>query len=356
MLATGAGRERLLAAQQDVSRFIIVFQGVRVGTETVTVNRTAGTFEVSSVGQIAPPIDLTTTKFEMVYSSDWQPRRLSIEGLLKNQLFGLNSSFGLTTATNDVMQAAKRDRITQEITPRTIVLVMNFFGAYTGLAARIDSFPPGTPFPVYIAPEGQTTATVRRITPRRMTGPSGEIEIKEYELTVGRPGGSVPIQIWVDAQGRLARVTLRELDLAAIREDLGSVMVREERIHNPGDENVFIPASGFNLAATVTKPQTGGPKWPAVILVGAAGRQDRDETMYGIPIFGQLAGRLANAGYFARISIRIASRSSRTVKAARWRCWPPDARRRSPPSRCWPRRGEPDARSSWNSRNRCWRA
>ena len=37
---------------------------------------------------------------------------------------------------------------------------------------------------------------------------------------------------------------------------------------------------------------------PAVILVGGPGRQDRDETLYSVPMFGQIAGRLAEAGYF----------------------------------------------------------
>ena len=36
---------------------------------------------------------------------------------------------------------------------------------------------------------------------------------------------------------------------------------------------------------------------PAVMLVGGQGRQDRDETQYGVSIFGQLAGRLADAGF-----------------------------------------------------------
>ena len=284
--------------QQDVSRYIITFQGVRVGTETVTVNRTAGTFDVSSTGQIAPPLDLVTTNFEMSYSADWQPQRLAIEGLLRNQLFELTTSFGLTTATNNLMQGGQRSRVTHDITPRTVVLVTNFFGAYAGLAARLDSFTVGTPFPVYVAPEVQGTATITRVTPRRLVGPSGALDLKQYDLTVTRAGGSIPIQLWVEANGRLARVTLRELALAAIREDLGSVMTREEKVRNPGDESVFIPASGFNLAATTTKPSSTGGKMPAVVLVGGSGRQDRDETMYGISIFGQLAGRLADAGYF----------------------------------------------------------
>ncbi|MBA3948458.1 MAG: alpha/beta fold hydrolase [Acidobacteria bacterium] len=38
-------------------------------------------------------------------------------------------------------------------------------------------------------------------------------------------------------------------------------------------------------------------KWPAIVLIAGSGPQDRDETVYGIPIFGQLAGELSAAGF-----------------------------------------------------------
>jgi hypothetical protein len=85
--------------------------------------------------------------------------------------------------------------------------------------------------------------------------------------------------------------------VTVIRDDLSAVLAREDRISRPGDEEVFIPAAGFNLGATVSIP-TGAPaRAPAVVLVAGSGRQDRDETVFGIPILGQLAGTLADAGY-----------------------------------------------------------
>ena len=55
-------------------------------------------------------------------------------------------------------------------------------------------------------------------------------------------------------------------------------------------------AVGVQLAGTVTRPRTGD-RFPAVLLITGSGQQDRDETLYGVPIFGQLAGRLAESGY-----------------------------------------------------------
>ena len=44
--------------------------------------------------------------------------------------------------------------------------------------------------------------------------------------------------------------------------------------------------------------ETGKPL-PAIVLVAGSGPSDRDETVAGIPIFGQLAGALADAGFLA---------------------------------------------------------
>ena len=59
-----------------VSRLIVLFQGQRIGGETGEVKRTDAGWIISATGQIAPPLDLTTTRFEATYAADWQPLKL----------------------------------------------------------------------------------------------------------------------------------------------------------------------------------------------------------------------------------------------------------------------------------------
>jgi pimeloyl-ACP methyl ester carboxylesterase len=282
----------------ETSTFAILARGARIGSETVTVTRTGSGWLISMFGRQAPPIDLLTTKFEMTYGADWQPQKLVIEGVLRGQVITLGSTFGLTTATIEVMQAAKKGSFVRDVTPRTIVLPNNFFGAYEALAARLASAVIGTRLPIFVAPDGEISAMVDKIAPRRLTTPGGPIDLRQFDLTFANPTGPLPVEVWTDARNRLARVTIPAAALSAVREDIASVMTREEPIRNPGDEDVFIPVSGFNLAATITRPQntTGLPA--AVVLVAGAGPQDRDESTAGIPVFGQLAGSLANSGLF----------------------------------------------------------
>lgn len=303
MLAGASVLESKALAVQDqpdpgaTSRFYVTFRGVRIGSEIVTVTRESGAFTISARGQLGAPIDLVTNTFQMVYSADWQPRTLKIEAALRGQTLIVATSFGLTTAISDVVQGQTKGSSSADITPRAVVLPPSYIGAYEVLAARLPGLKPGSTFPVFVAPEGEISGTLNRVTPRRITSPERVTDVKEYDLTLMRPTAPMSVVLWVDDRNRLAKVVFGDQGYAAIREDISSVMSREEKIHNPGDSDTFIPAAGFSLAGTVTTPEKPQPKMPAVVLVGSQGRQDRDETLYGVSIFGQLAGKLAEAGY-----------------------------------------------------------
>ena len=277
----------------------MILKGVRIGAEVVDVSRTSNSIKITASGQILAPFELTTSRFEMTYGTDWQPQQLSIEGQLRGQLITLATTFGPTTATSDMMQAGKRGSVTQPVTPRAVVLPNNFFAAYEALAARLSGMAVGARIPVYVVPEAEVGATITRITPRRVVGPDSSANLQQFDLNVGGAAAPSVVQVWVDERSRLARVDLPAAALVVIREDLATVLAREEHIKNPGDDSLYIPATGFSLGATVTRPAGVTGRAPAVILVGGPGRQDRDEALYSVPMFGQIAGKLAEAGYLA---------------------------------------------------------
>src|SRR5690606_26914458 len=78
------------------------------------------------------------------------------------------------------------------------------------------------------------------------------------------------------------------------------------RVFRENDEEDMIPANGFNLAATISRPPgttapapkaKDVPRLPVAILLAGSGELDRDGVAFGVPILGQLAGALADAGY-----------------------------------------------------------
>ena len=278
-----------------------MFQGVRIGAETVAVTRNDAGWVISSTGQISAPLDLTTTRFEASYGPDWQPQKLAIEGSLKGQLITLLTVFQSTSATSDILQSGQRLSVTHKVSPRTVALPNNFFAAYEALAAQLGGASIGAKIPVYVAPQAEVLVSVEGTRTRRITTAEGTNEFKQFDLSFANPSGPIKAEMWIDGKNRFARLALPAASLTVIRDDLSVVLAREERISRPGDEEVFIPAIGFNLGGTVSKPPaaagTAASRLPAVVLVAGSGRQDRDELVFGIPILGQLAGMLADAGF-----------------------------------------------------------
>ena len=306
--------------------FIVLLRGARVGAETVTLSRVGTDWQFSGTGRLGAPFDVITNKFEMTYASDWQPTKLAIQATIRGQGVSLNTSFGLTTAMNEVMQGIQRGSSSHQLQPRSIVLPATYFASYEALAARIATAAPGTRLPVYVAPDGQTSVTVSQMTPRSISLGDRTVDIRSYSISLAGVGTSSNLEMWVDSQNRLARLEMPSLAIVVIRDDLATVMAREVRMRNPRDDDTFVPANGFSLGATVTTPPPPAtppaparrkPQTPAIVLVGGSGPQDRDYSTYGVPIFGQIAGRLSDAGYLVvRYDARGIGRSGGRTETA----------------------------------------
>ncbi len=298
--------------------FVVLLRGARVGSESVTISHNGTGWVLSSTGRLQPPIDLVTNSFNLRYGADWQPEQLSLRATVRGQPLTLTTTFGLTTANNDLVQNGRRASATQQITPRAVVLPPNFFSAYEVLAIRLRSATVGTRLPVYVAPTGEASVAVTGVASRRVSIGDQAIDLREVRATLTGPSGPVPLELWIDARGRLARLLMPAASVVILREDLATVMARVEPAHNPGDDDVFIGADGFSLGATITPPVDPVKKAPAVVFVSGPGPQDRDYTVFGVSIFGQLAGRLSKAGYFVvRYDARGVGRSGGRAESSR---------------------------------------
>lgn len=263
----------------------------------MTLTRTSDGWRVSSTGSQRAPAALVINDFRLTLASDWHPRELRIDALLRDQPVSSTTTFAVTTAVTDYMQGGQRASMTHQISARTIVLPNAFYAGYEVMAARLTTASAGTRFKVFVVAQAEVDAVVNAISEQKILTTDGPVLLKRYDLTVMNPGRELPVTIDVDTRGRLARLVIPAAQLSVVRDDLSSVSSRPETYRNPGDADVFVPALGFNLAATLTRPATAPARAPAVVLVGGSSATDRDETIEGIPIFGKLAGQLAAAGF-----------------------------------------------------------
>ncbi|HTM26391.1 MAG TPA: alpha/beta fold hydrolase [Vicinamibacterales bacterium] len=301
VLAACAG---VAAAQQAQpapgdSAFSIYLRSNPIGREQVKVSRTDAGWVIVSTGNIGAPVDVAINRFEMKYSGDWQPLEMKLDARVQNAPIAVATSFGMTSAINEITQNGRTVAKTDQTSARTIVMPNNVFGAYEALAARIFGSAVNAELPVYIAPQGEIKVLVRAVADQMLTGPAGSIPTRRFDLSFQNPSTPVNAVMIVDNQLRLVRLEIPEIGLVVVRDDAASVATRTELARNPTDADVMIPANGFQLAGTTTTPPAvaGRLRFPAVILVGGVLPPGRDETIDGIPIFAQLAGRLADGGH-----------------------------------------------------------
>ncbi len=293
------------AAAQDVpapgpATYSIFLKGQQVGREEANLTRTPDGWRIMSTSRMAMgQMSLENRHFEVRYAADWQPIELRIDALINGKKFGLNTSFGLTSAVSEITSGDTTNQKTDTISARALVIPNNFFAGYEAVAARLASAAKGAQFPAYVAPQAEVPLTVEDAVTEQIQTNSGTLSVRRFRLKFQNPGLPVAADIWVDARGRMTRLEVPVATLQVVREELTSSMTRFEIAAHPGDEQATIRANGFNLAATVTRPagQQQKLRFPAVILVAGSGPQDRNELVFGIPIFGQIANALADAGY-----------------------------------------------------------
>ena len=289
------------APEPGEATFAVFIGATPIGLERTRVDRTPTGWTISSTGRLSPPLDIVSQRFEMRYSADWRPLELRISATVKGQPYELHTTFEGNSATSQILQAGQTSTRTDTVSAETLVLPNNFFAAYEALAARLSVVEVGGELPVYVPPLGEITVRLTSFSDDEIQTAAELISARRYEVTFLIPELPIETEIWADANHRLLRVRIPAASLDAARRDIASTASRLLGVRHAGDEDVRVSASGFSLAATITKPVGQVPpakgRWPAVLLVPGSGSVDRDENVSGIPIFGQIAGALADAGF-----------------------------------------------------------
>ena len=299
--------------------FQVFLRGTEVGRENVNLARNRSGWIITSSGSLATPVDFTINRFEITYAEDWQPLELALDASTQKAIIALKTSFTLTTAINEVSQNSQTVSKQDQVSARTVVLVNNVFGSYEALAARLSTAKAGDDLPVYVAPQGEVKLAVKNVTTATLSGPSGSIATRRYEVTFQNPQKPLDAIVTIDDHQRLVRLELPEPGVLVVRNDAASVSMRSEISRNPTDVDVSIPANGFQLSGTLTTPPQveGRLRYPAIVLIGGTAAGDRDEVVSHVPVFAQLARALADSGHIVlRFDRRGTGQSGGRIESA----------------------------------------
>jgi alpha-beta hydrolase superfamily lysophospholipase len=287
------------ALSTATSDFAIYLRGAQIGTEQIALARNASGWTITSSGRIGPPLDIVTRSLQIRYDADWKPLELTLDATARGQPLVIHVGVEGTTATTRGNNGGRPIDRTDAIDPDAVLLPNPFFAAYEAVAVRLKAAAPGSTIPVYQGGEPPISIRVGDSQTEQIQTVARRIAARRSHVTLAATAGpELDAEIWADETGRLLRFSVPAQMLEFVRDDLSSVATRRVVISRDGDEQVHVPANGFNLIGTLSKPAgEAGKRLPAVILVAGSGPVDRDETIAGIPVLGQLANALADSGY-----------------------------------------------------------
>jgi pimeloyl-ACP methyl ester carboxylesterase len=281
--------------------YTIFLRGVPIGHQDVTVRSDAQGLVISGQGQIAEPIDVITRRAELKYRPDQTAESLTVEARIGGVDIKLQTTFENGTAVSSGMQGTSPIATTDMVSPQSVLLPNVFFGSHAVLARRLAGAAPGTEFRAFLGPGpgAQVAFRLRSEVTEQMQFGTSTFDVHHYELVFDNAGTPLALHLYADNVGTLVRVGVPAQYLDVVRDDIAGSISRTRVTSNPGDEAVIIPAPGFNLGATITRPAAAAGRLPAVVLIGGVESDDRDGTAFGVPILANLAAGISQAGFLA---------------------------------------------------------
>ena len=296
--------------------FRVFLRGAVVGTTDASLTRVDNGWLIRGSGRLGAPVNLVIGRLEVRYDETWKPREFSMNLSSPDDSVSVRSVFDIGMARTEVVRNGQTTSGSNTVARDTIVLPNLAFSAYEALAARLSTASPGSELRAYIAPQAEIGIRLENVADETIQTTARTILTRRWRITFMNPGGAVPADVWIEG-ARLVRFDIPSQSIMVAREDVATVGARIVSVTRANDEQIFVPAGGFNLAATISKPASAPGRLAAVILVAGSGPADRDETVAGIPIFGQLAEALANAGFLVvRYDKRAVGQSGGRLEAA----------------------------------------
>ena len=223
--------------------------------------------------------------WEARYDRAWKPIELTVNLTENTNQWTVHTTFSGTMASSDISQNGQMQRRTNNVAADTVVLPNLVFGAYEALAAKLASASVGAQLHAFIAPQDVVAVTVNSVTDETIQVAGRKMAARRWMLHVGSATSKLDMEVWTEGT-RLLRIDIPAQMLSVVRDDIASVSARLITMARANDEQVSVPANGFSLAATISRPVA--PAEPAAI---AGTQANACATACGRPFVGLDAER-----------------------------------------------------------------
>jgi hypothetical protein len=197
--------------------FIVYEKGVRVGTLDTNVSRTDEGWRIQSSMQTTGAIPVRIVNLDLLYDQRWFGRWMTMEMKAPDDVI-VHVAVSRATAQTDVVRSTEARFHSHSASPNTILLPERAYGAYEAVAARLATAGAAADLPLFVAPIGETRATVETVATEQMQTTRGALTAQHYVLTEIRVRPT-RVDLWVD-RGRLLRLDLPQGQISVRRSDM----------------------------------------------------------------------------------------------------------------------------------------
>src|SRR5438270_174328 len=98
-----ASAQPLAVPETATANLTIFLRGTPIGSEQVTVTRTADGWTVSGSGRLGAPVDAVARRIEVRYTPDWRARELTIDATVRGIAQSIHTVVEGTQAKSDIV-------------------------------------------------------------------------------------------------------------------------------------------------------------------------------------------------------------------------------------------------------------
>ena len=197
--------------------FVVYEKGQRVGTLATHVTQSNDGWRIQGTMQTTGSVPVRIPNLDLLYDRRWFGRWMTMEMKQPDDVI-VHVAVARATAQVDVVRAREAGFRSHSASPNTILLPDRAYGAYEAVAARLASGSADADLPLFVAPIGETRATVESVTTELIQTTAGPVSARHFLLTEFR-ARPTRVDIWVE-RGRMLRLDLPQTQISVRRADI----------------------------------------------------------------------------------------------------------------------------------------
>lgn len=271
--------------------FRVFFGSQEAGQESYELVQTGEGFRLTASGKLSRPVEFETRNLLIQTDTRGRARKFEFKGSVRGIEQEVTAEISDRSAENRIRAAGQVVAKSDPVHVGTFLLPNLLFSPYVLVAHFLESGKEGHPegeLHAYVPPQAEIPFSLTR-----------NPEKKRLDLWLRNAASpEVHVVVELDERGAVKGVHIPSASLSAYRESYleNRRMADSDHIEVLARELEFSSAK-VSVSGVLTIPRKGRGPWPGVLLLAGSGAQDRDETVFGIRILGEIAEYLTRQGY-----------------------------------------------------------